>query len=77
MVWAASLDSNNGSSANALSGVTGRAALSLKSLRRANDPITACQMSECGDGNKSVAYREHQKHNEANHGIVAQPALRL
>ena len=77
MVWAASLDNNNGSSANALSGVTGRAALSLKSLRVANDPITACQMSECGNGDKSVVFGDEQRHNKANCSIDAQTVLRL
>ena len=77
MVWAASLDNSNGSSADALSGVTGRAALSLKSVRGANDPITACQMSECGNGDKSVTSGEQKRHNEANCSTDAQPVLRL
>lgn len=77
MVWAASLDNNNGSSANALSSVTGRAALSLRSISVSNDP-TACQMSECGNGQKSVTpptYNHMARLIKNN--TVAQTVLRL
>ncbi|KAL8862688.1 MAG: hypothetical protein Q9178_001186 [Gyalolechia marmorata] len=71
MVWAASLDDKKGSSASSLAGVTGRSALSLKSLSTANDPITSCQMSECGHGKncppgtKAVVLGNHPKQNVA------------
>lgn len=52
MVWAASLDDTEGSSAKSLFSVTGRATLFWRALSRLNEPITACQMSECGNGKK-------------------------
>lgn len=77
MVWAASLDNKNGSSANALSSVTGRAALSLRSISVSND-ITACQMSECGNGQKSATPPTHNYMARLiKHNTVAQTELRL
>ena len=47
MVWASSLDDAQGTAANALSGVTGRKALSMAAVKRTNDPISACQWGDC------------------------------
>ena len=48
MVWAASLDSANGSAAHALSLATGRQAISLFKNGGPEDPILSCQLGECG-----------------------------
>lgn len=77
MVWAASLDDKKGSSAKSLSSVTGRAALSLRAVSRSNDPITACQMSECGKGNKYETSMKVRLQHETDHTYeVVQTELR-
>ena len=53
MVWASSLDDTQGTAANALSGVTGRQALSMAAVKRTTDPISSCQWGDC-DGRWAI-----------------------
>ena len=69
MVWAASLDDANGSAAAALSKTTRRQAISLSSAIT-SDPLTSCQLGECGQScpaNLSPAQRSDGK-NKGNTG---------